>query len=426
MSKKSDTLSVGRSLKAKGMATRAAILDAAHEVFKTMGYYGSSISEITRRCGVSTGTFYQYFKNKEQVFLELNDLVISRFMNRTEILSKKGFDLEDRLRQAIRLLYHHCKENFAFHRILGEFELIDHVTIGYYESIARFYRYFFRQEAQLGNIRSLDPNMVAYGLIGICYFNSLDLGQVGESLSSEQIVDLITDFTLNGISGSSPWYRPPEWDINSLPEPLPLSPKNGEPIAKGEKTRRAIFNAAEKVLGQHGVNRANIAEITRLAGVAQGTFYIHFDSKRDLVEGFVKYINHMLRQEIQRFVSRTRDRRDAERVGILAFYEFLRQHREIYRIVPEFEMIGREVGLWYYKKMAVGYIKGIEMGIEKGEIRDLPSMFLVRSLMGLTHFIGLKWIIWVNNPQAKVSPQIFKDNIDFIFSGLKSIPKLNI
>jgi hypothetical protein len=32
-----------RPLKIKGKATRAAILDAAHEVFKTTGYYGSSI-----------------------------------------------------------------------------------------------------------------------------------------------------------------------------------------------------------------------------------------------------------------------------------------------------------------------------------------------------------------------------------------------
>jgi AcrR family transcriptional regulator len=419
MAKRAENASLGRSLKTKGMATRAAILDAAHDVFKTMGYYGSSISEITRRCGVSMGTFYQYFKSKEQVFLELNDLIISRFSVKAESLPLSSLDLAGRLREVIQLLYHHCKENFAFHRILGESELIDRVTIGYYESIARYYRNFIRQEAQFGNFRPLDPNMVAYGLIGICYFNSLDWGPVRTNLSSDRIVDQIIDFMLNGINGSAPWNKPPGWEMTSLPEPLPLNPKNGESITKGEKTRQAIFNAAEKVLGQHGVNRANIADITREAGVAQGTFYIHFDSKIDLVEGFVKYINHLLRQELQRFVCRTEDRRDAERVGMLAFYEFLSQHRHIYRVVPEFEMIGREVGLWYYKKLAAGYIKGIERGIEKKEIRDLPVNFLVRSLMGLTHFIGLKWIIWVNHPQPKVPPQVFEDIMDFIFFGLK-------
>ncbi|MEJ2731269.1 MAG: TetR/AcrR family transcriptional regulator [Deltaproteobacteria bacterium] len=402
------------------MATRAAILDAAHDVFKSMGYYGCSISEITRRCGISTAAFYQYFKNKEQVFLELNDLIISRFSAKAESLPLSELDVASRLREVVHLLFHHCKENFAFHRVLGESELIDRVTIGYYESIARYYRSFIRQEAQRGNLRPLDPNMIAYGLIGICYFNSLDWGTAEENLLPDQIVDWMVDFTLNGISGSRPWPKPAGWDIHSLPEPQPLNSKNGEPVTKGEKTRQAIFNAAEKILGRNGVNRTNIAEITREAGVAQGTFYIHFDSKIDLVEGFVKYINYLLRRELQRYVCRTQDRREAERVGMLAFYRFLSRHRAIYRVVPEFEMIGREVGLWYYKKMAAGYAKGLEQGIERKEIRKLPETFLVRSMMGLTHFIGLKWIIWVNNPQARVPSQIFEDIMDFIFWGLKS------
>jgi AcrR family transcriptional regulator len=401
------------------MATRAAILDAAHDVFKSMGYYGCSISEITRRCGISTAAFYQYFKNKEQVFLELNDLIISRFTLKAESLPLAELDVVGRLREVIHLLFHHCKENFAFHRVLGESELIDRVTVGFYESIARFYRSFIRQEAQLGNLRSLDPNMIAYGLIGICYFNSLDWGTAEKKLSSDQIVDWMVDFTLNGISGLKPWRKTAGWDIHSLPDPQPLSSKNGEPVTKGEKTRQAIFDAAEKILGQNGVNRANIADITREAGVAQGTFYIHFDSKRDLVEGFVKFINHLLRRELQRYVCRAQDRREAERVGMLAFYRFISRHRAIYRVVPEFEMIGREVGLWYYKKMAAGYAKGLEQGIERKEIRKIPVTFLVRSLMGLTHFIGLKWIIWVNTLQAQVPSQIFEDIMDFIFEGLK-------
>jgi hypothetical protein len=127
-----------------------------------------------------------------------------------------------------------------------------------------------------------------------------------------------------------------------------------------------------------------------------------------------------MRRELQRAVAGTKDRREVERIGLLAFYEFLRQHREIYRVVPEFEMIGREVGLWYYKKTAQGYIRGLKQGIEKGEIRNLPPVFLARSLMGFTHFIGLKWIIWATDSQPEIPSQLFKDIIEFIFFGLKT------
>jgi len=414
---------LGQPVTKKGKTTRTAILEMAHEVFKEFGYYGSSVSEVTRRCGVSMGTFYRYFRNKEQVFLELNDLIISRFITRVVALPIEGPDFEERFRKILSLLYNHTKDNFAFNRILGESELIDRVTVGYYDSIARYCRNFLRMGAQKGHIRLLDPNMVAYGLIGVCYFNSLDWGAEDMGFSQEEVVDLIMDLIMNGISGLTPWKRPSGWSLLRMPDPTPLHSENRGPLTKGEETRQALFRAGEKVFGQHGINRANIADITREAGVAQGTFYVHFGSKSDLIEGFVKYINHQMRRELQRVVVGIEDRRDAERVGILTFFDFLRKHREIYRVVPECEMISREVALWYYEKMAHGYSQGLRQGIQKGEIRDYPVMFLARSLMGFTHFIGLKWIVWNTDPQAEISDQMFQDIVEFLFFGLRSAKK---
>jgi AcrR family transcriptional regulator len=409
----------GRPLTKKGLATRAAILEAAHDVFRTQGYFGGSVSEITRSAGVSMGSFYQYFKNKEQVFLELNDLILARFIARTESLALPDRPFEEKLMETVRLLYRHSKENFAFHKILGESELIDRVTIGYYETIARYLRSFLRRESQAGRIRGLDPNVIAYGLIGVCYFHTLDWGPTDE-FSEKQIVDMITDFFLNGISGAAPWKRPAGWRIDALPQAPPLGVRMEEPLSKGEKTRQAILGAAEEVLGRQGVHRANIADITRRAGVAHGTFYIHFESKADLIEGFVKFINRNLRRELQRHAAHAEDRREAERIGMLAFYRFIKKHRAIYRVVPEFELIGREVGLWYYKKLAQGYVSGIERGIEKGEIRQLPAIFLVRALMGFTHFTGLKWVIWANSPAPELPKAAARDGLEFIFHGLKA------
>ena len=213
-----------RPLKSKGMATRAAILDSAHEVFKDTGYYGSSISEISRRCGISMGTFYHYFKNKEQVFLELSQEIIARFKKRAESSPPGDHQFKDRLRSVIGLLLDHTRDNFAFHRILGESELIDRVTIAFYDAITQYYRDFFHREMQAGNIRPLDTDVVAYGLIGICYFNTLDWGLPNES--SDPILDLITDLALEGINGSAPWKKPPQWDFLSLPDPDPLQAEN--------------------------------------------------------------------------------------------------------------------------------------------------------------------------------------------------------
>jgi AcrR family transcriptional regulator len=407
------------SLTEKGRATRAAILDAAHGVIKAKGFYSTSVSEIARNCNVSMGTFYQYFKNKEQAFQELNDRIISDFLARAASISMDMPAFEVRLQRIVELLFSHTQANLAFHSVLGEPELVGRVTIAYYESIARYYRDFFRQEAQAGNIVALDPDLIAYALIGICYFHCLNWQSEPDAMDRPQMVPLILDFVLHGINGAAFWEKDPGWNWLSIPQPAEMRQPDEAPLTKGEKTRQAIFAAAEQVIGRYGINRANISEITRQAGVAQGTFYVHFKSKHDLIEGFVKYFNRKMRRDVQRVAGQTRDRRDAERVGVLAFFQFVGQHRDIYRIVPEWEIIGRQVSLWYYNKIAHGYIQGLQRGIAKNEIRGLPPVFLARTLMGLTHFIALKWIIWNPSPHPEIPKHLLSDVLHFLFYGIK-------
>jgi AcrR family transcriptional regulator len=51
--------------------TRAAILDAAAEVFAERGFMGASVEAITEAAGYSRGAFYSNFESKEQLFAEL-------------------------------------------------------------------------------------------------------------------------------------------------------------------------------------------------------------------------------------------------------------------------------------------------------------------------------------------------------------------
>jgi hypothetical protein len=86
--------------------------------------------------------------------------------------------------------------------------------------------------------------------------------------------------------------------------------------------------------------------------------------------------------------------------------------------VPEFEIIGHKLGLWYYKKLAQGYTQGLELGVARQEIRPFSAVFLARYLMGLTHFIGLKWIVWGNASRPGIPSALFKDIRELILFGL--------
>ena len=55
-------------LTARGQRTRAALVAAARTVFERDGYLNARLTDITAEANCSTGSFYTYFTNKEEIF----------------------------------------------------------------------------------------------------------------------------------------------------------------------------------------------------------------------------------------------------------------------------------------------------------------------------------------------------------------------
>ncbi|GHG94090.1 TetR/AcrR family transcriptional regulator [Streptomyces lanatus] len=62
-----------RRRQARGERRIAQLLEAAAAVFTTTGYTAASTNAIAREAGVSPGTLYQFFPNKEAIAIELAD-----------------------------------------------------------------------------------------------------------------------------------------------------------------------------------------------------------------------------------------------------------------------------------------------------------------------------------------------------------------
>ena len=64
-----DTLVVDRPVvEAEDSAKRRQIVDGAREIFFARGFDAASMGDIAKAAGVSKGTLYVYFKNKEELF----------------------------------------------------------------------------------------------------------------------------------------------------------------------------------------------------------------------------------------------------------------------------------------------------------------------------------------------------------------------
>jgi AcrR family transcriptional regulator len=62
-----------RRAQARGLATRARVLEVAARLFVANGYDGTSVAGIAQQAGVGVGTLYHHFPDKRAILLELAD-----------------------------------------------------------------------------------------------------------------------------------------------------------------------------------------------------------------------------------------------------------------------------------------------------------------------------------------------------------------
>ncbi|MDZ4369916.1 MAG: TetR/AcrR family transcriptional regulator [Phenylobacterium sp.] len=93
-------LPVGKREQTK-VQNRQAILDAAREVFGELGYEAATVRDIIRRTGLAAGTFYNYYRSKEEVFAALADDGARRFAPLLKSLRAQGLPFETFVRAAI-------------------------------------------------------------------------------------------------------------------------------------------------------------------------------------------------------------------------------------------------------------------------------------------------------------------------------------
>ena len=194
---------------------------------------------------------------------------------------------------------------------------------------------------------------------------------------------------------------------------LPPLPK---PVtARGEATRRRLLNAAETEFGTRGYHGASVSSITQRAEIAQGTFYLYFRSKEEMFLQLVKDIGHQLRAHSAQAIAKAGNRLEAERLGLEAFLQFATRHRGLYRIVQESQFVDPGVFRDYYEKLAEGYAAALDKAARNGEIAKGDAQTRAWAIMGIGHFLGMRWSLW----QKQVPPtEVLDEVMGFIAKGM--------
>src|SRR6478609_10199181 len=161
-------------------------------------------------------------------------------------------------------------------------------------------------------------------------------------------------------------------------------------VERNAWTKQKIFEAATRVVGEYGYAEASVARITEQAGVAQGTFYNHFENRQELLDqllpkigiDMVRFIRdrtstaHTARQEIERFS---------------AFFDFIRQVPEFLRILNEAEFFAPAGYQKHLENVASAYVRILQRARHAGAIHDFSNEELeaiVHMLMGARGYLS--------------------------------------
>ena len=165
--------------------------------------------------------------------------------------------------------------------------------------------------------------------------------------------------------------------------------------SRGQRTRQKLLDSAEVVFGERGFHNAGIVEITQRADVALGTFYLYFPDKKAIFEDLVRTLNSRLRRTIAARVRELDDRLEQEVVGFETFFDFVRDHHNLYRVILQAETVDEELYRWHYRTLADGYVRGLRRAQAAGQIRaDLDAETLAYSLMGMAESLGSRYVLW--------------------------------
>ena len=194
---------------------REDFLEAALAVFSRSGYHNATVEEIARQAGYSTGSLYNYFKNKQDMFTTLVRGVVERTKPQFDRVMDEAGTFHEGLDAYLQLMGDFATETLGGYRFLldpdsheglASNELHEFMEESFWGMVERLSQLVV-QGIEEGALRPQDPTVAAHALIGLAthFVKGLVLQREGQpQLTVELYVQLTRDYFLNGAAALSP------------------------------------------------------------------------------------------------------------------------------------------------------------------------------------------------------------------------------
>jgi len=189
---------------------------------------------------------------------------------------------------------------------------------------------------------------------------------------------------------------------------------------RGTSKRERILRAAVDVFARNGYFNAKVSEIAKAAGVADGTIYLYFDGKEDLLVTIFREHTRNYLQSLERELANVRQPEDRIRVAIRHHLETLGRDKAL-AIVSQVELRHSLKFMSLLSQQEVAdYLNMIRKIVEYGQAegvfrRTLHPTLVAKSVFGILDEMVTSWILSEKDHNlADQAEQI----ADFVLTGL--------
>lgn len=150
---------------------RQAIIDAARRVFAELGYGATTVRDIIRATELASGTFYNYFKSKEEVFQALQDETALRVRPRLRAERIRARNFEEFIAGTFRTFFDFVKNDHTSLATMRRNPELQRMRIDTPEVIAGFDELRADLEIAIKNgvMPDTDADLLMAAIVGVAF-----------------------------------------------------------------------------------------------------------------------------------------------------------------------------------------------------------------------------------------------------------------
>ncbi|MFC7432605.1 MULTISPECIES: TetR/AcrR family transcriptional regulator [unclassified Agrococcus] len=161
---------------------------------------------------------------------------------------------------------------------------------------------------------------------------------------------------------------------------------------RGADTKRRILAAAEEVLDEQGYPQASVARITDRAGVGQGTFYLYFASKPELLERLVDELGEDVRRAVVEGAAGAATTAEAGEGALRAHLAAMARRPALHRVVREAEHVAPDAMRRHRARLVDGYVEALAR-TRAASGGDVDPEVAAWALLGIGELVGMRWVL---------------------------------